>query len=326
MSYITLPGKEAIRVSSVFLRYLAKGKETTENQCVISVLKIKGGISVQWDDMFHDFTYAELRKHSNYTDHTSTVYPFTGRVTRSQKDLFVRVVHYDDADGIIGGLRQNGFCFMNSLPSEENILRDFKQVVSSVRVTAAETDPANDTLHTSFASDKRSPDLRVIQGPFNLRIVNAMHVYSAIRTMERREREASLHSRDPNSETPLPRVVTESSCILEHAPIQDVHPAQDTPEVPITKVPILKNGKFRVSGVLPDPRIPNFHEYVGYYNNFVRTCYDMSIPACGDVSEGLIYDNNLCLTSSTSGARVIEVGPTDPQDDFVDFMGAGVGI
>lgn len=314
MAYITLPN--AIRVSSVILRYLAKGRfypdvaETFETE---SIIEIPGGISVKFaDGLFHEFTYAELRTHSNYTDNTSVEYPFVGKVT---PNTFVAdIVDYSDDMGLLENINNVGFCIASGSPDISEIAKELEQVhrVSTV-FNSTDILPADHlALRSSGTSRWDGVDLRIVQGPFSGNIVNGLRTYSEIRVLEMREQKASAN----------PRVLKETSGILAQIPVQEVQ-FGNFPR----RVPVLYNNRFRINGALPDARLTNFHEYICYYSNFLKTCQRLSVPIYLMHGETLVYDNAECLTTYTGGSRVLEVnGSTDVQGEFVDFMGAGVNI
>lgn len=323
MAYFTLPDK-AIRVSSVILRYLAKGRfypdvaETAETETE-SIIEIPGGVSVKFaDGLFHEFTYAELRTHSNYTDNTSVEYPFVGRVTPTpiRERSVADIVDYSDDMGLLENINNVGFCIASGSPDISEIAKELEQVhrVSTV-LNSTDILPADHlALRSSGTSRWDGVDLRIVQGPFSGNIVNGLRTYSEIRVLEMREQKTSVNVN--------PRVLKETSGILAQIPVQEVQ-FGNFPR----RVPVLYNNRFRINGTLPDARLTNFHEYICYYSNFLKTCQRLSVPISLMHGETLVYDNAECLTTYTGGSRVLEInGSTDVQGEFVDFMGAGVNI
>lgn len=310
MAYIELAGS---RVSGIVLRYLAGGRiypatlDLPEAYTVLETRMTKDTVSVQFaDNLRHDFTYEELKRNSNATDQTSAAYPFKKQVPRVRANCVAKVVDYADSDGIYDCLKTAGFCIATGAPG---IFTAAKKISGAKLVPESDIPPSprNRGLRSSeHVNQKYSPHLRIVQGPFSGSIVNGLRVYNAIRTLEQQVRaaESVVYSGS--------RIQNESSSILEYVPVQEVHSCKDPQYCssgPRIK-PVVDDNRIRVSRILPDPGIPNFHEYIGYYSNFIRSCYMQSVKIDLLPGQVLIYSDHECLTSYTGGNRVLEVKKT----------------
>ena len=274
MSYLEFANK-TIRVSSVVLRYLSNRKKVSRLRDMYNVghvIEKSDSVLVTFaDGRIAEFQYNVLEKYSNSADNTSCEYPFEERVPQKDDKNPVGSYVTTDVFSVIYGLIQDGHR-MQVIPESEGMPED------------------HDRLRMSCDN---VPDYQIIQGPFNGRIVNGIEVYDKIRALEELAKKKA-HRQDidtvPNNMlTTHARILHESSRILESPP-----------------VPIITSDGLRWSGELPDTSLPNFHEYVGYCNNFINTCYDLSVQVNLLPGDALVYNSKTCLTSYTGGSRVIK--------------------
>lgn len=350
MAYIELAGSRVSSIFLRYLadkRIYPALFDVPKSYDVVNTHRLPDGFNVTFaDKKSHDFTDKELKQHSNFTDNTSPVYPFKHKVPRIREECVEPIVDYDDKESVKKALKKVGFCVAVMSEPEINVSQ-IAGSFSSVTVVPGSNDPPPSRYglrSSGHVNQKFSPDIRIVQGPFSGQIVNGIRVYSKIRALERQERAAEsvvysgsriqnessgileytpvqlVHSCEnpqycssgPRYEPVVSgsgsRIQNESSTILEYIPVQEVH-SNGYEDFSIK--PTVSDDRIHMSGKLPNPSLHNFHEYVGYYSNFLRTCYTQAVKIELAPGEVLIYSDRECLTSYTGGNRVIEVKRAD---------------